>query len=51
LRDRMTVPAAFGEKEIKEWAFKSERIQKLTEGKEIERVILVPQKLVNIVCR
>ena len=51
LRDRMMVPASYGEKEIKEWALKSERIQKMVEGKRIERVILVPQKLVNIVCK
>jgi leucyl-tRNA synthetase len=51
LRDRMTVPASFGEKEIREWALNSERIQKLLEGKKIVRVVFVPQKLVNIVCK
>jgi leucyl-tRNA synthetase len=50
LRDRLTVPASFGEEEVKAWALKSEKIQKLVEGKEIKRVILVPKKLVNIVC-
>jgi len=50
LRDRITVPASYGEEEIKAWALKSERIQKLVGGKTIKRVILVPQKLVNIVC-
>jgi leucyl-tRNA synthetase len=50
LRDRMTLPASYGEAEVKGWALKSERIQKLIEGKEIKRVILVPKKLVNIVC-
>jgi len=50
LRDRMTIPASYGEEEAKAWALKSERIQKLIEGKEIKRVILVPKKLVNIVC-
>jgi leucyl-tRNA synthetase len=50
VRDRMTVPASYGEGEIKTWALKSERVQKLVEGKEIKRVILVPQKLINIVC-
>jgi len=50
LRDRMLVPAAFGENEIRDWALKSERIRKLTEGKEIKRVIFVPQKLMNLVC-
>jgi leucyl-tRNA synthetase len=50
LRDRMTIPASYGEAEVKAWALKSERIRKLVEGKEIKRVILVPKKLVNIVC-
>jgi leucyl-tRNA synthetase len=50
LRDRMTIPASYGEEEVKTWALKSERIRRLVEGKEIKRVILVPKKLVNIVC-
>jgi len=50
LRDRMTIPVSYGEEEVKTWALKSERIRKLVEGKEIKRVILVPKKLVNIVC-
>jgi leucyl-tRNA synthetase len=50
LRDRMTIPASYGEEEVKAWALKSEKIRKLTESKEIKRVILVPRKLVNIVC-
>jgi leucyl-tRNA synthetase len=51
LRDRIMVPASYGEEEIKDWALKSERIQKLVEGKKIVRMIFVPQKLVNIVCK
>jgi leucyl-tRNA synthetase len=50
LRDRIMVPAYYGEEEIKVWALRSDRIKKLIEDKEIKRVILVPQKLVNIVC-
>jgi leucyl-tRNA synthetase len=50
LRDRMTIPVSYGEEEVKAWALKSDRIRKLVEGKEIRRVILVPKKLVNIVC-
>jgi leucyl-tRNA synthetase len=50
LRDRITLPASFGEEEVKAWALKSEKIQRMVEGKEIKRVILVPKKLVNIVC-
>jgi leucyl-tRNA synthetase len=51
LRDRMTIPASFGEEEVKTWALRSERIRKLVEGKEIKRVILDPRKLVNVVCQ
>ena len=50
LRDRMTIPISYGEEEVKAWALKSERIRKLVEDREIKRVILVPKKLVNIVC-
>ncbi len=50
VRDRITIPASYGEEEVKGWALKSEKIQKLIGGKEIKRVILVPRKLVNIVC-
>jgi len=50
LRDRITVPASYGEEEIRDWALKSERVKKYTEGREIRKVIFVPQKLVNIVC-
>jgi leucyl-tRNA synthetase len=50
VRDRITIPASYGEEEVKGWALRSEKIQKLIGGKEIKRVILVPRKLVNIVC-
>jgi leucyl-tRNA synthetase len=50
VRDRMTIPASYGEEEVKGWALKSEKIQKLIGGEQIKRVILVPRKLVNIVC-
>ncbi|OGP72436.1 MAG: leucine--tRNA ligase [Deltaproteobacteria bacterium RBG_16_50_11] len=50
LRDRITIPASYGEEEVKGWALRSQKIQKLLGGKEIKRVILVPNKLVNIVC-
>ncbi len=50
LRDRIMVPASSGEEEIKRLALKSERIKRYIEGKEIKKVIFVPQKLINIVC-
>jgi leucyl-tRNA synthetase len=50
LRDRINIPVSLKEEEVKAWALKTERIRRLIEGKEIKRVILVPKKLVNIVC-
>lgn len=50
LRDRMIVPASFGEDEIKVSALNSERVRKFIQGKEIKKIIVVPNKLVNIVC-
>jgi len=35
---------------VKEAALKTEKIRSLVEGREIRKVILVPKKLVNIVC-
>lgn len=50
LRDRITLPASYEEDEVKESALKSERTRRFIEGKKIERLVYVPQKLVNIVC-
>jgi leucyl-tRNA synthetase len=50
LRDRVIVPTSYREQQIKEAALKTEKIRSLVEGKEIRKVILVPKKLVNIVC-
>jgi len=50
LRDRMVVPASYGEEELKAFAIKSERVKRFIEGKEIKKVIIVPKKLINIVC-
>ena len=50
LRDRILVPASFEEEEVKAAALKTEKVQKLIEGKQVRNVVLVPQKLVNIVC-
>ena len=49
VRDRMEVPASYGEKEIEAEALRSERIQGFIAGKTLKRVIVVGQKLVNIV--
>lgn len=50
LRDRIIVPASFGEEEVKRLALKSERVKRYIEGKEIKKIFFVPQKLINIVC-
>ena len=49
VRDRITVPVSIGEEEAKAAALSSEAVQKLMDGKQPRKVILVPGKLVNIV--
>jgi len=50
LRDRLYVPVSAAEEEIKEQAISSTRVLRHIQGKEIKKTILVPKKLVNIVC-
>ena len=49
VRDRFQVPAGLSEDELVAHARASERVQGYLEGKEPRRVIVVPDKLVNIV--
>ena len=49
VRDRIEVPASYREEEIQAEALKSERIQGFVSGKAVKRVIVVGQKLVNVV--
>jgi leucyl-tRNA synthetase len=49
VRDRVEVPAGLSEDELIARARASEKIQSLVDGKEERRVIVVPDKLVNIV--
>lgn len=49
VRDRIEVPAAFDEKEIEAEALKSEKVQNFVGGKQIKKVIVVQNKLVNVV--
>jgi leucyl-tRNA synthetase len=51
LRDRMELPVEASEKELKEFAFSSEKVKKYTDGNEIIKEIVVPGKLVNIVTK
>jgi leucyl-tRNA synthetase len=49
VRSRLTAPAAMAEDDLREAALRHERIQEWIAGKSIRKVIVVPQKLVNIV--
>ena len=49
VRDRMTMAIHASEEEIKKAALALSKIQELTAGKEIRKVVVIPKKLVNIV--
>jgi len=49
VRDRIKVPASFGEKEIEEEALRSERVRGFIGEKPIKKVVVVPNRLVNVV--
>lgn len=48
-RAELVIPVGTPEAEIKEAALATENVKKFTEGKNVKKVIVVPQKLVNIV--
>lgn len=50
-RFQMTFPADAGKEEIERIAVADERSQKYIDGKTIIKVIVVPKKIVNIVCK
>jgi leucyl-tRNA synthetase len=50
VRDKVTVPFSMGEGEIKAVALEREKIKRLIQDKDVQRIILVPKKLINIVC-
>jgi len=49
LRGRLTVPASVSEDDLQMAALRHERIQEWLAGKTVRKVIVVPQRLVNIV--
>jgi leucyl-tRNA synthetase len=51
LRDQVLVPVDINEEVLKQLALSSERVKKFIDDKAVQRVIVVPQKLVNIVVR
>ena len=51
VRDRLQVPADIDEERAKELALASQRVQSHIDDKQVERIIYVPGKLVNVVVR
>ncbi|WP_022853344.1 leucine--tRNA ligase [Thermodesulfatator atlanticus] len=51
LRDQIRVPAGAEESFVKEEALKSPKVMRHLEGKEIKKVIYVPNKLINFVAK
>lgn len=49
VRDRITVPAGLAKEELRRVALESDKISQLTKDKKIVKIIVVPEKLVNIV--
>jgi len=51
VRDRITVPAGLAEEKLRQIALESDKISQLTRDKKIVKIIVVPEKLVNIVVK
>ena len=51
VRDNIQVAVGLSKEELEKMAFESEKTQKNIEGKEVVKVIVVPNKLVNIVVK
>ncbi len=51
LRDKMDLPAGTPAEEVKKYALSSEKVRKFTDGREIIKEIVIPDRLVNIVVK
>ncbi len=51
VRSRIDVPAEIEEEELRQRALDEEKMQSFLEGKTVERVVIVPRRLVNVVVR
>ncbi len=51
VRQKITVSADIAEESLKSRALEDAKIQEMTRGKEIKKVIVVPKKLINIVAK
>jgi leucyl-tRNA synthetase len=49
VRSKMEIDAGTDREETEKLAFQAPRIDELTTGKEVKKIIVVPDKLVNIV--
>ena len=49
LRAKLEVDASIGEDELKSMALSDEKVMRFIEGNEIKKIIVIPEKLVNIV--
>ena len=50
VRDRLEMPAGTNNVETERLALAAPKVQSFLEGKQIGKVIVVPERLVNIVC-
>jgi len=50
VRDRLEIPAGTSKEETEQTALATPKVQTYLEGKQIRKVIVVPERLVNIVC-
>ena len=51
VRGKLEIPKNATKEEMEQFAFENENVQQAIEGKDIKKVIAVPQKLVNIVAK
>ena len=49
VRSRIVIPADLEEEELKRLALEDEKVRSLTSGRAVERVVVVPKRLVNVV--
>jgi leucyl-tRNA synthetase len=49
VRDRMKIPVGASEEEAKQLAFANLRVQQFITGKQIRKIVFVPDKLINLV--
>ena len=50
VRDRLVIPAGTSKEETEQSALAAPKVQTYLEGRQISKVIVVPERLANIVC-